>query len=188
MKNPFLDVLKPTAIAPGSLMSLFQEQQTDAMQTSMAALSCRDPMALMALQQAFLKRTMERWTKGTPIADLVHAATPAVPAAPAKPAPKPVPTLSAKPASSPVTAAPKPAPKPVAKIVETAPAKPDDLTAIKGIGPKFAATLAEHGITTYRKLASLSPAEVESLEEKLGFAGRFAREGWIEQAKALAAH
>ncbi len=57
---------------------------------------------------------------------------------------------------------------------------------IKGIGPKFAQTLKDHGITSYKQLAALTPGEIEALEEKLGFSGRFAREGWIEQARALA--
>ena len=203
MQNPFLDVLKPTAITPGSLMSLIQEQQADAMQTALAAMSCRDPMALMALQQAFLQRTVERWTRGgrkaeakvpthsasrsAPSATAVASATPK-PVTKSAAAPTPMPRPAATPMSPAAVAPLAPAPKPVAKVVEVAPAKPDDLTAIKGIGPKFAATLAEHGITTFRKLASLSPAEIETLEEKLGFAGRFAREGWVEQAKALAAH
>ena len=62
----------------------------------------------------------------------------------------------------------------------------DDLTVIKGIGPKFAKTLNEHGITSYKQLAELTKGEVEALEEKLGFSGRFEREGWIEQARELA--
>lgn len=64
----------------------------------------------------------------------------------------------------------------------------DDLTQIKGIGPKFAQTLKDHGVTSYKKLASLTPREIEELEEKLGFSGRFERENWVEQARALLAH
>jgi predicted flap endonuclease-1-like 5' DNA nuclease len=64
----------------------------------------------------------------------------------------------------------------------------DDLTQIRGIGPKFAQTLKDHGITSYRKLASLTPQEIEELEEKLGFSGRFERENWVEQARELIAH
>lgn len=64
----------------------------------------------------------------------------------------------------------------------------DDLTQIKGIGPKFAQTLKDHGITSYAKLANLTPQEIEQLEEKLGFSGRFERENWVEQARALLTH
>jgi len=77
---------------------------------------------------------------------------------------------------------------------ETAAATPapetgdDDLTQIRGIGPKFAQTLKDHGITSYQKLASLTAQEIEELEEKLGFSGRFERENWVEQARALIAH
>jgi predicted flap endonuclease-1-like 5' DNA nuclease len=191
VKTPFLDSLPfkdlTTLMAPGKWMALVQAQQADAVQTSMAALSCRDPMAFVALQQAFVQRTIERWSA---------AATEAAKAA-AKPAPAPAPTAAAAPKAAP-PAPSKPADvvslieQQIEKAKETIAAaeaaQVDDLTAIKGIGPKFAATLADHGITSFRKLASLSEAEIEELEQKLGFSGRFAREGWVEQAKALATH
>jgi NADH-quinone oxidoreductase subunit E len=140
----------------------------------------------------------EKWH--SPAADMPH------------PAPRPVePTPTTKKvaesdidAPPPATAAPAPANDPSHSAIhdaaekatgaqhapETAAATPvdatgdDDLTQIRGIGPKFAQTL----IRSYQKLASLTPKEIEELEEKLGFSGRFERENWVEQARALIAH
>jgi predicted flap endonuclease-1-like 5' DNA nuclease len=62
------------------------------------------------------------------------------------------------------------------------------LTTIKGLGPKVAAMLAELGVTGVDQIATLSPAEADALDAKLGsFAGRMARDRWIEQAKLLTA-
>jgi predicted flap endonuclease-1-like 5' DNA nuclease len=64
----------------------------------------------------------------------------------------------------------------------------DDLTRIKGLGPKIAGLLGESGITTYAQIAALTPAEAERIDAKMGrFSGRITRDQWIEQAKLLAA-
>lgn len=64
----------------------------------------------------------------------------------------------------------------------------DDLTRIKGLGPKLAALLGEFGITSFAQIAALTPQEVERIDAKLGrFAGRITRDQWVEQAKLLAA-
>ena len=65
-----------------------------------------------------------------------------------------------------------------------APAGPaDDLTRLKGVGPKFAARLNELGITRYDQLAGLNANEVAHLDERMGpFQGRLARDRVIEQA------
>ena len=77
------------------------------------------------------------------------------------------------------TPAPTPAPTDEAAL---------PLTTIKGLGPKVAAMLAELGVTGVDQIAALSPAEAEALDAKLGsFAGRMARDRWIEQAKLLTA-
>lgn len=63
-----------------------------------------------------------------------------------------------------------------------------ELTKIKGLGPKLAATLAERGITRVDQIAALTPAQAAELDATLGtFQGRMARDRWIEQAKLLAA-
>ena len=64
---------------------------------------------------------------------------------------------------------------------------PDDLTTMKGVGPKFAVQLNEHGIIRFDQLARLSDNEVSLLDEKMGpFRGRLARDRVIEQAAYLA--
>ncbi|NNC48415.1 MAG: hypothetical protein HKO13_08315 [Sphingomonas sp.] len=64
---------------------------------------------------------------------------------------------------------------------------PDDLTALKGIGPKLASTLNGLGLTTYGQIAMLSDNQLEAIDEKLGaFAGRLKRDRVVEQAAYLA--
>lgn len=63
----------------------------------------------------------------------------------------------------------------------------DVLTRLKGVGPKLAALLNEHGITRYEQLASLNEAELGALDAGLGsFAGRLTRDRVSEQARFLA--
>lgn len=65
---------------------------------------------------------------------------------------------------------------------------PDDLTRLKGIGPKLAARLNELGISRFAQLAALDPAEAQALDAQLGsFQGRMTRDRWVEQARFLAA-
>lgn len=79
-------------------------------------------------------------------------------------------------------AAPQAAPEP------PAPAAGDDLSRIKGLGPKLQALLPTLGITTYAQIAALDDAALDALDAKLGaFAGRPRRDSWVEQAKFLAA-
>lgn len=91
--------------------------------------------------------------------------------------------------------APVPAPPPE-PVVEAAPPPPpappassaDDLSRIKGLGPKLQALLPELGLTTFAQIAALSEADLAELDGKLGaFAGRPARDSWVEQAQFLAA-
>lgn len=63
----------------------------------------------------------------------------------------------------------------------------NDLTRVKGLGPRLAALLAERGITSTAQLAALSPDAAEKLDASLGsFAGRLARDRFVEQARFLA--
>lgn len=62
----------------------------------------------------------------------------------------------------------------------------DDLKQIKGIGPALEQQLNALGIHTFQQIASLSPEDIEKIEEQMnGFSGRIERDHWIEQAKAL---
>lgn len=64
----------------------------------------------------------------------------------------------------------------------------DDLARIKGLGPKLQALLPELGITTFAQIAALTETDLRDLDARLGpFAGRPARDGWVEQARYLAA-
>lgn len=68
------------------------------------------------------------------------------------------------------------------------PGSGDDLTRIKGLGPKLAALLGEFGIVSYAQIAAWTPEEIERIDAKLGrFSGRIVRDRWVEQAQLLAA-
>lgn len=64
----------------------------------------------------------------------------------------------------------------------------DDLSQIKGIGPKLSARLAELGVFHYGQIAGWSPAQLAEVDAQLGtFAGRPERDQWQSQARLLAA-
>jgi predicted flap endonuclease-1-like 5' DNA nuclease len=68
-----------------------------------------------------------------------------------------------------------------------APGPADDLSRLKGVGPKFVARLNELGITRYDQLAGLNANEAAHLDERMGpFRGRLARDRVVEQADYLA--
>ncbi len=116
-------------------------------------------------------------------------ARPETEAAPAEPAPIP--------AAEPKPAAKKPAakntPKPAAtKAPKTAPAEklaqtssPDDLTQIKGLGPKAAEKLNGEGVTRLSQIAAWSDGDVERFDALINGRGRIVRDEWVKQAKAL---
>lgn len=86
------------------------------------------------------------------------------------------------------------APEPVAEILAAmapepvAPAAPDDLTVLTGIGPKLAAAFAERGVTTFAQIAAWTEEDTARFDKELKLMGRIAREAWIAQATRLAAH
>ena len=62
----------------------------------------------------------------------------------------------------------------------------DDLTRIKGLGPKLKATLAELGVTRFDQIAGWSEADIDRVDAQLGrFQGRIRRDDWVEQARLL---
>lgn len=64
---------------------------------------------------------------------------------------------------------------------------PDDLTRLKGVGPKFAALLNDSGITRFEQIARLSEGDIERLDRNLGaFQGRLQRDQLPLQADYLA--
>lgn len=72
--------------------------------------------------------------------------------------------------------------------LETAGGARDDLTRLKGIGPKLAAQLGELGVTSFTQIAAWSAADIDRIDAQLGrFQGRIRRDSWVEQARLLAA-
>ncbi|RED12963.1 helix-hairpin-helix domain-containing protein [Pontivivens insulae] len=62
----------------------------------------------------------------------------------------------------------------------------DDLTQIKGVGPKMANELNELGITTLREIAEMGERQIDELSAQLSaFRDRPVRDDWVGQAKAL---
>lgn len=131
------------------------------------------------------------------------------PPAPNVPAPEPAPAKADAPAradAKPKAAAapkadakpkaaekPKPADKPKADPAPKAAPEPasssddgrDDLTAIKGLGPRAAEKLAAEGVTRLSQIAAWSAADIEKFDAVVNARGRIARDDWVGQAKAL---
>lgn len=63
----------------------------------------------------------------------------------------------------------------------------DDFLLLKGVGPKLADVLHDHGFTRFEQLAQLTPTEIERIDAQLGaFRGRLTRDRIVEQADYLA--
>ncbi len=70
--------------------------------------------------------------------------------------------------------------------IPTGPA--DELTRMKGVGPKVAAMLSAMGVTRYDQIAAWTDDDVARYDAQLGtFKGRITRDQWVEQARLLAA-
>jgi len=67
-----------------------------------------------------------------------------------------------------------------------APAKPDDLKLISGVGPRIERLLNGLGIYTYKQIAAWTEAERAWVDNYLNFRGRIERDNWVKQAEALA--
>jgi NADH-quinone oxidoreductase subunit E len=85
-----------------------------------------------------------------------------------------------------VTSPPAAAAAPSAPAKVEKPARPDDLKAISGIGPKLAQVLNGLGIWTYAQIAAWTETDVAWVDDFLGSKGRVGRDGWIAQAAMLA--
>lgn len=105
-----------------------------------------------------------------------------VPAPAPEPIPEPLPEITPEPEFIP---APEPDPAPEPGPVSSGGA--DDLSRIKGLGPKLQALLPTLGLSTFAQIAALDDAALADLDSQLGpFAGRPAKDSWVEQAKYLA--
>ena len=80
---------------------------------------------------------------------------------------------------------------PEAEAKEAAPKKAaaggDDLKLLSGVGPALEKKLHGFGITTFDQIAAWKKADIEDFDDKLSFKGRIERDGWVDQAKKLAA-
>ncbi len=96
--------------------------------------------------------------------------------------------LSRDTGSGPSTAARAAAPAAPGPLRTAPAAKPDDLTAIKGVGPRLAEELSGLGVQRFEQIAAWTAPEAARVSGQLSpSARRFARpESWIEQARALA--
>lgn len=122
--------------------------------------------------------------RNTALIDAPPAAAIVPPPAPAAPPPAPADMAPAE--GTPVDVAPAPA-APEANVVPP-PVGDDDLTRIKGLGPKLRATLAGLGVTRFAQIAAWSEADIARIDAQLGaFAGRPTRDNWVEQARLLSA-
>jgi len=64
----------------------------------------------------------------------------------------------------------------------------DDLTRIKGVGPKLVTLLGQLGVSSFAEIAGWNEADIDRIDAQLGvFAGRIRRDSWVEQAKFLSA-
>lgn len=69
---------------------------------------------------------------------------------------------------------------------QAAPEQNDDLSKIKGVGPKLVALLNSLGVTRYDQIAGWTDEDIDRIDAQLGaFAGRVRRDNWVEQARLL---
>lgn len=93
--------------------------------------------------------------------------------------------IDAPPAATMPDARPTPAPSPAAPPPAVG---SDDLTRLKGVGPKLSALLGTLGVTSFAQIAGWSDADIDRIDAQLGnFQGRIRRDDWVEQARLLAA-
>ncbi len=63
----------------------------------------------------------------------------------------------------------------------------DDLTRIKGVGPKLETLLRSLGVTSFAQIAAWSEEDIDRIDAQLGrFEGRIRRDNWAAQAEFLA--
>lgn len=118
------------------------------------------------------------------------ARTKAAPEPEGKPAAPKAKAPPEKAAPAPEPAAVKPKAKATAKATPAsapdAPNIPDDVALLKGVGPKLVVLLQSMGVTSLEQIAGWSPTDISEIDAKLGaFAGRIARDNWVDQAKLL---
>lgn len=113
------------------------------------------------------------------------AATGTKPAAAVAPTPAPQPAPVAAPAATPAPAAkPQPAPQQPASVI--AEQGDDDFLRIRAIDEDVDRRLKALGVRRFDQMARWTAADVNRVNQALGFTDRIDREQWIEQAQILA--
>ena len=79
---------------------------------------------------------------------------------------------------------PAEAPRPKSAVQQNE-SKTDDLTKLKGVGPKAAEALADAGVTSYAQIAGWSDEDVAWADENIKPKNKASRDDWRAQAKAL---
>jgi len=93
---------------------------------------------------------------------------------------------SAKPESADPEPVAKPSKKKAAASPKTSsrPIEVNDLTELKGLGPKAAEALNAAGVTSFHQIAAWTKADIAKWDEALTARGRIERDDWVGQAKA----
>lgn len=112
-------------------------------------------------------------------------APPAAPLQPVRPE-----IVAAQPAQFSAAPAPVPAvavPPLVSLPIATATGAPDNLSLLKGVGPKVKAILTDLGVTRFDQIAAWDAEQIAAIDAHMGaFAGRITRDNWVDQAGYLA--
>lgn len=84
--------------------------------------------------------------------------------------------------ATPATSTPPPPPLRIAPALGA----PDNLMALKGIGPKLNLMLGDLGVSRFDQIAAWTPADIAEVDQHLGaFSGRIERDNWVDQAQLL---
>lgn len=155
-------------------------------------------MVVSEIQEDDKLANMQDWvnTKENPALKIEDDAPVAkIPATP-KPAPKaeiPAPEPKPEPEPPAVKETKAEAPPAVEKVAEakatpkaSTSAKPDKLTKVNGIGPKYQKVLNDAGITTFAQLAETSAERIEQIIDEAGVRRIGGADTWSKQAEFLA--
>ena len=140
---------------------------------------------LMMDGPAFLGRTGSTAAAAAPASKAVETKAAEVQTAPV-PAPQPEPAEAPVDVDAEETEAADPGVRPEG-LAAAREGGADDLTQIKGVGPKLAELCNSLGFYHFDQIAAWKDEEVAWVDQNLeGFKGRVTRDNWVDQAKALA--
>lgn len=124
----------------------------------------------------------------TPTSAAVELAPPSAPVAPPPPPPAVAPRAEPATRAAPTAAGGKKLPG-VRPDGLPAPRRgnPDDLSKIKGVGPKSVEKLHALGVYHFEQIAAWTPDNIKWISASLSIPGRIERGRWVAQAKELAA-